>query len=460
MRRVFLVTAVVAAGLVWVGASALAQQDEFQLPPVKLRPDRPIQAKPIPPTPDDRAPSETPPAAPPKVETPPAETPKVEAPKVEPPPAPPAPPKVETPKVEAPKVEPPPPPMPPAVPAAPKDVAPPAPPVAPPVEMPKAPDLPPPAMPPVAAEPPAAPPAPAVFTPVEPPPVAPKATRPATKRPVRNATIETSAPTPPPAAPAAPPEKVVPPVLAAPVAAPRPELLRPESKTSDVQKEAMEAQVSTAPEVNLIGLGEVGLVEEVARTRKAYARALTALKDFYMARGNAYKIEWIDSEIAAFDKVPKIQYLVVAELAGPNLKPVRRIEAADQLFEEGMNYKNYPAFPPGKKDYLKTALDKFSTVVEKYPESDKIDDAAFRMGEIYGGWYFQDWARAVGAYERCWEWDPQTTYPALFNAAKIYDEKLKNRGKAVELYNRVVAEGTDPELTKQAVERLKALSGK
>ena len=145
------------------------------------------------------------------------------------------------------------------------------------------------------------------------------------------------------------------------------------------------------------GLGEIGLVDQVAQTRKAYEKALLALKDFYIARGTAVKTQWVDAELQAFNQIPKTQYLGVAELAGPNLKPLKRIDAADQLFMEGISFKNYPAFPPAKKDYLKTALEKFQTIIEKYPESDKIDEAAFRMGEIYGGYYFEDWARAVSA---------------------------------------------------------------
>jgi len=164
--------------------------------------------------------------------------------------------------------------------------------------------------------------------------------------------------------------------------------------------------------------------------------------------------------VTAFEKVPKIQYLIVPELAGPDLRPARSIEAADQLYAEGVHYKDYPAFPPGKKDYLKIALEKFRKVIEKYPESDKIEDAAFRMGEIYGGWYFQDYGRAVQSYERCWQWNPKSEHPALFNAAKIYDEKLKNRVKAVELYNRVIAETTDEGKINEAQNRLRALTGR
>jgi hypothetical protein len=392
MYRLLGVLGLVAAILLWTGATALAQRDnEFQLPPVKLKPDRPTTAKPIPPVPDDR-----------EAPKPPAETPK------EPEPAPP-PPVVKPPVLppaEAPK-EPAPPPQKPV--KAPREkVEKPAPAVVKPTKMP------------APAEAPKGPPEPAVLPPMPPPP-------PEIAKPTEVATPSV------------------------PAKAPKPE---------DVQKEAAEAQVRPLVETDLAGLGEVGLAEEVARTRKAYARALLALKDLYASQGSATKSQWVDEEIAAFEKVPKTQYLSVSDLAGPNLRPIRRIDVADQLFEEGIQYKNYPAFPPGKKDYLKIALEKFQTIIEKYPESDKIDDAAFRMGEIYGGWYFEDWARAVQCYQRCWEWNPQTDQPALFNAAKIYEDKLKNRAKAVELYNRVVAEYPNEDTRKQAVERIKAITGK
>jgi len=379
VRRLVLVTVLI-IGVSGIAGIALAQGgDEFQLPPVRLKPERPTTVKPIPPTPDDReAPSAT---------LPPAEEPA-------PPPATPA--EETPPAVEEPT-------MPPAEPT-----------------------LPPP--------PPEEPPAP---EPVEVPPLPP--------------TPSTPTPPAPPETPALPPappsEEVV-----------TPNLPGKEPKAEDLQSEIIEAQTEPAPATDLTGLGEVALVEEVARARNAYGRALQALTDYYMERGTAFKLEWLHSEINAFNKIPKIQYLGVAELAGPELRPMRRIPAADQLFREGINYKDYPAFPPQKKDYLKLALEKFQTIVEKYPDSDKIDDAAFRMGEIYGGWYFEDWTRAVQCYERCWQWNPKTEDPARFNAAKIYDEKLGNRVKAVELYNRVVAESNNPDLVKQASERIKTLT--
>jgi len=447
MYRLFLVVFAAGVCTAWTAGPVLAQQDtDFPLPPVKLKPDRPTTAKPIPPTPDDRTPA--PPAEKPPEPLAPPVPPAEKPPEPLAPPAPPPPP--------APPVE-----KPPEPPAPPAPPPPPAPPAEKPLELPKEPTFPP--LPPL--------PPPIVENSVK----APNETLPPVEKPAK-----TPAPLPPPETPAEPPpiakpmktaipdEKTLPPLPPMPpdLARERPSVLETpavqpkEARPEDLQKEAVEAQVRPFTETDLTGMGEVGLAEEVARTRKAYARALTALKDFYVARGTVTKIEWASSELDALDKVPKIQYLSIAEVAGPNLRPVRRIEAADQLYAEGLHYKDYPAFPPGKKDYLKIALEKFQTVIEKYPQSDKIDDAAFRMGEIYGGWYFNDFARAVESYQRCWQWNPQTEHPALFNAAKIYDEKHKNRVKAVELYNRVVAESPNEDLRKQAADRIKALTGK
>ena len=393
MYRFVLTATVLAAVGVLLAGDALAQTDEFELPPVKLKPDRPIKAKPIPPTPDERE----------------VQPPEEPAPPPEPPPAP---------KEEEP-------------------------------EEPKAPVTPPePVLPKPAPTPPAE---------VKPAPVPLKPEKPTESEPPTPADLPMPKPItePPETAPetiALPEREAPPPVM--------PPTEKPEPRPTDVQSRAIEAQVTPTVQPDLSGMGEVGLVEAVAMARKQYERSLEALRVYYQNRGNNTKTEWVESEIQGFGNVPKVRYLIAAELAGPNLKPTQNIEAADQLYAEGLNYKDYPAFPPGKKDYLKTALEKFRTIIEKYPQSDKIDDAAFCMGEIYGGWYFQDYARAVQSYERCWQWNPTTEHPARFNAAKIFDEKLKNRAKAVELYNEVLAKSQNEDIVRQAQERIRALTGR
>jgi tetratricopeptide (TPR) repeat protein len=208
--------------------------------------------------------------------------------------------------------------------------------------------------------------------------------------------------------------------------------------------------------------GEVELVEQVAVARESYRLTLEALKRHYFEAGNATKLAWAEKELADLNGMEKYHYLSEVELAPADLRPVASITAADLLFKEGLEFKNYPAFPPEKKEKLRTALTKFRTIITDYPMSDKIDDAAFRMGEIYEGWYFEDPVRAVQCYERCFQWSPRTEYPAIFNTAKLYDEKLMQRDKAVELYNKVIQQqqtyqNQKPEHVDFAVRRLTEL---
>ncbi len=420
MRR--LLICLVAAGTVWTCAAPFAaaqEDDEFLLPPVELSPDRSTGAEPIPPVPDERE------AAAPAAEG--AET-------------------VEAKPVEADEAEAP------------------APPAEKPKRQPRNPRKQPKAAPgEMTLE------APEPITPAEEVPATPAATTEAPAAPAPEPGVATEEAgvsefvltpiTGVPAETGAPEGMVTAPEFETePMAAPEPAEPMPRA---DVQAEAAEAQTAPNPdttEVPLAGLREIGLVEERAMARKRYRQTLEALKAHYDRRGNAQKVAWVEAEIAALQTVPQTQYLTVAEVAGPDLTPSESLAAADQLYEEGLHYKNYPAFPPGKKDYLVIALEKFETIIEKYPTSDKIDDAAFRMGETYGGWYFEDWVRAVQAYERAAQWNPVTSYPALLNAAQIYEQRLLDREKAVQLYRQVIAQSPDEEQRKKAAERIRTLT--
>ena len=205
-------------------------------------------------------------------------------------------------------------------------------------------------------------------------------------------------------------------------------------------------------------LSEVELVEKIAVARDTYRMALEALQMHYVEAHNAIKRQWVERELTELKAVDKYHYLNEVELAGPNLKPIASISAADQLFAEGMAFKDYPAFPEHKRSKLKIAVQKFRTIIADYPTSDKIDDAAFRMGEIYEGWYYKDYARAVICYERCFQWNPRTSSPARFYAARLYDQKLMLRDKAVTLYNLVIQESQNTQHIDEAMRRLKELT--
>lgn len=179
---------------------------------------------------------------------------------------------------------------------------------------------------------------------------------------------------------------------------------------------------------------EVDIVEQVVANRQSYRQSLAMLVEYYTKTGNNMKQKWAQKELKALDTTVKYKYIVEAEVAGPNLKASTPIPEADKLYEEAMMLQRKAEKLVIIKDdnLLRLVLDKYDQVIRKYPSSDKIDDAAFKAGEIYN--YFKDYTIALLCYQRTYQWNPQTTYPARFRAAFILDNRLHRRAEALELY--------------------------
>ena len=110
---------------------------------------------------------------------------------------------------------------------------------------------------------------------------------------------------------------------------------------------------------------------------------------------------------------------------------------------------------------LKKALDKYSQFISKYPKSDKISDAAYRMAEIYR--YLKDYTNAVLYYQRTYQWDPQTPTAARFKAAYLLDNQMGRRDEALQIYQEALSKITRSNEHSQwvayAQQRVKELTG-
>ena len=110
---------------------------------------------------------------------------------------------------------------------------------------------------------------------------------------------------------------------------------------------------------------------------------------------------------------------------------------------------------------LKKALDKYNQLISKYPKSDKIDDAAFRMAGIYE--YLKDYTNAVKNYQRTYQWNPQTPTAARFKAAYLLDTQLGRRAEALQIYQEALSKITKSDEHRQwvafAEQRVKELTG-
>jgi tetratricopeptide (TPR) repeat protein len=197
------------------------------------------------------------------------------------------------------------------------------------------------------------------------------------------------------------------------------------------------------PDIALNDQQEVDIVENLLLHRAMYKKTLLVLRDYYRDNGYANKQQWAEQELRDLERVRPYKYILSAEVPQKSNQAVDRVTEADMLYEKGLALMKKgghgtPVFY--RQDIMKQAFDTFVELVNNYPNSDKIDDAAFMCGEILKE-YFKDQERlAVMWYERAKQWNPRIEHPVCFQAAVIYDFRLHDRDKALEWYNRVLTD--------------------
>jgi len=199
-------------------------------------------------------------------------------------------------------------------------------------------------------------------------------------------------------------------------------------------------------DLRIVDVQEVDLVEEVVANRDQYHQSLTRLRDYYRDQGEATKLGWAEFELKGASSVKPFRYLVDAEVPSDALRPVHHIPEADKLYQQGVDLMRrgghgVPAL--FREDFMIQAAGTFLQLITQFPTSDKIDDAAFFQGEIHKEYLPGTETIAVKWYERAFTWDANTPHPARFQAAVVYDYRLHDRGRALELYQQVVDRETD-----------------
>jgi len=179
------------------------------------------------------------------------------------------------------------------------------------------------------------------------------------------------------------------------------------------------------------GAEEIDLVEDMARRRNSYRVSLKVLINFYQGAGDATKLAWGQREYAL---MPQYRYLMPGEALRADLQATDSIDIADELYAEAVAlYKEAGGLLIIiDENKLRVSLNKFNLLIENYPSSDKIDDAAYKAGRIYR--HFQDYEIAAIYFQRTFQWDENTPYPARFSAAYILDRKLNMMAEALVLY--------------------------
>jgi tetratricopeptide (TPR) repeat protein len=202
------------------------------------------------------------------------------------------------------------------------------------------------------------------------------------------------------------------------------------------------AQTANPPtaEQKLAG-DEVALAEEVVSAREKYLKNLEALNDFYTRTRNDFKALMTKEELDGLRKVVRHDYIIIAESLGADLKPLKSIAEAEAVFAEARALDTRAGGPVDEN--RRKALGLYNGLLARWPESNRIAEAAFYAGQIYEN-VAKDYFSAVVYYQRTYQWDPQTSHPARILAARLAYTKIKDLRRAKGYYQSAADSDPDP----------------
>jgi hypothetical protein len=191
--------------------------------------------------------------------------------------------------------------------------------------------------------------------------------------------------------------------------------------------------------------------------RRDYQTALEQLRAYYLAVGDVEKARWAEEELLQFHRILKQAFRLELDVPPPSLQAAYNVPEANELYKRALTYKD-KGWGVEYVDNQRRAEILLQQILTLHPQSDKIDDAAYQLGDLYEGKAYKQYRRAALYYERCFQWNPNTQFDARLRAARLYDKVLSERSRAIELYREITTHETDPKHIQEAQKRLAELT--
>lgn len=205
---------------------------------------------------------------------------------------------------------------------------------------------------------------------------------------------------------------------------------------------------------------DIAMWEKLKEARRSYVRTLLELRDYYNSISDFERMKWVEDEILQYHRITKHAYRLDLDVPVPTLQPKHNQRGANELFRDAMSYKERSTSGNEAIDNQRRAEILLQQLLERYPESDKIADAAYQLGDIYEKYRPTNQPRRAALYfERCFQWNKTTNLDARLRAARIYDKVLNDRTKASELYREVASHDGDTKRVAEAEKRLAEFAG-
>jgi TolA-binding protein len=202
---------------------------------------------------------------------------------------------------------------------------------------------------------------------------------------------------------------------------------------------------------------DIELVERLLAARKEYQLTLEELRKHYIRTGDLPKARWAEDELVQYHRINKQAFSLALEIPPPTLKSDLNIPEANKLYRQAMSYKD-KGWGNDYTDNQRRAEILLQKILTEYPQSNKISHTAYQLGDLYQSKAYQQYARAAGYFERCFQWNPKTQFDARIRAARLYEGQLNDRGRAMEIYKEIQQHETDEKHIEEAKRRLQELS--
>lgn len=201
------------------------------------------------------------------------------------------------------------------------------------------------------------------------------------------------------------------------------------------------------------------LVERLLAARKEYQASLEVLRTHYIATGDIEKARWAEEELLQFHRISKQAFNLGLDVPPPTLQALYNIPEANELYRRAMGFKD-KGWGTDYTDNQRRAELLFQQMLSNHPQSDKISDAAYQLGDLYESKAYRQYHRAAAYFERCFQWNPKTHFDARLRAARLYERVLADRGRAAEIYQEITNHETDEKRLEEARRRLAELGAR
>lgn len=213
---------------------------------------------------------------------------------------------------------------------------------------------------------------------------------------------------------------------------------------------------SAVPGQNQGQADDVSAVKRVLAARQEYQASLEELRAQYLRTGDIEHVRWVEEELLSFHRISKRAFRLDLDVPPPTLTPNQNNAEANELFRRAVAFKSKGWGQELDDNFRRSEL-LFQQLITLYPQSDKLSETAFHLGDIYESRAFKQYRRAAMYYERSFQWNPQTTNESRLKAARLYDRTLSDHSKAVQLYREEINHTADPKRLEEAQKRLQEL---